>query len=442
MENIKILITIGLYLFFLSTPSEARKLRTRTTSKLEMSNLYYPHKIPTTETSSLLIHGELNTTLRWRPLKAIIQPVGEYEYRNNGKKYFFYDIPNGYIEWKAIPFVLKAGNQIYNWGVADGINPVDVLNPKYLRNPLHAKKLGTPSASLKWSKKNTSVEMVYIPRQRKGTLPDKDSRWLPRGDILKDPVKDPEYRGIEIKLPEEIFYHYETASEIDNSLDHNYALRFQTFLGDIDFSFIYFEGAPSLPFALFEVTSSGHFDNDSIEIEIDKDITIIPTFFKKRIYGATLVFTIDKLIVRYEGAFNQQISQDSILPGHFHEHILALEYPLSIGDKDIRLLAQATYLNYTSKKEGNSSTSLNRVFDQALLMGAYSSLSENMSILATAMWDIKHKGFIYNLNIDYKLLHSLNTTLSGTFLDDTSTDTPIGANKKNAFYTFNLKWHF
>jgi hypothetical protein len=77
-----------------------------------------------------------------------------------------------YISWSPWKFKLTGGYQIYSWGVADGMNPTDRLNPRNYASGSSQDKLSVLSASASFYPVNFfSLDAVYIPFEQNDRFP-------------------------------------------------------------------------------------------------------------------------------------------------------------------------------------------------------------------------------------------------------------------------------
>jgi hypothetical protein len=79
-----------------------------------------------------------------------------------------------YVAWNPDKFKLGFGYQIYAWGVADGRNPTDNLNPRDYTTLVGEKPLKIPvlSADVNWyPTEQVSVEAVFVPQAQTSLFP-------------------------------------------------------------------------------------------------------------------------------------------------------------------------------------------------------------------------------------------------------------------------------
>ncbi|MDA8426902.1 MAG: hypothetical protein M0Z80_12270 [Treponema sp.] len=77
-----------------------------------------------------------------------------------------------YLEWDPSAFKLAFGYQIYSWGVADKVNPMDTLNPRDYSSGVNADKIPVLSADAVWYASDAlSFEGVFIPYEQADIWP-------------------------------------------------------------------------------------------------------------------------------------------------------------------------------------------------------------------------------------------------------------------------------
>ncbi|MCC7441252.1 MAG: hypothetical protein IT285_06455 [Bdellovibrionales bacterium] len=105
----------------------------------------------------------------------------------------FGDLKEGWVEHARPAWDARAGYQIFAWGSADGVNPVDVMNPRDLTDLVDSEKLAVPALRVRLhppAVEDWSLELVGGPTFRGSRLPAKlsddgvhafrpeDGRWL------------------------------------------------------------------------------------------------------------------------------------------------------------------------------------------------------------------------------------------------------------------------
>ena len=84
------------------------------------------------------------------------------------------DLREAYLTWYPAFGEVKLGKMIHTWGVADGNNPTDNINPYdfyYMFLPGADRKIGILSGSLKTYWKNLIAELIVIPEHTPNRLP-------------------------------------------------------------------------------------------------------------------------------------------------------------------------------------------------------------------------------------------------------------------------------
>ncbi|HTL12381.1 MAG TPA: hypothetical protein VL588_07825 [Bdellovibrionota bacterium] len=107
----------------------------------------------------------------------------------------FFDVKEAWAEFARTGWDARIGYQTFAWGRADGVNPVDLINPRDLTDLLDSEKLAVPAARVRLhpsSMEGWGLELVGGPTFRSSRLPAKlpsaaegpvlfspeDGRWL------------------------------------------------------------------------------------------------------------------------------------------------------------------------------------------------------------------------------------------------------------------------
>lgn len=123
------------------------------------------------ELSLKVTEGDIKVVSRWQ-LDTTVDPdlFGQDQWNGSTRARNL----ESYIAWNPEQFKVGLGYQIYAWGVADGRNPTDNLNPRDYTTLEGEKPLKIPvlSASLNWYPSETiSLEAVFVPQPQSSIFP-------------------------------------------------------------------------------------------------------------------------------------------------------------------------------------------------------------------------------------------------------------------------------
>ena len=343
---------------------------------------------------------------------------------------YWFDVPAGYVQYQASGFTLQLGMNTYTWGVTDGYNPLDVVSAKRYQDPLKADKLGAPSAYVKKEFGKFSVEGIYIPFQRRSILPGENSRWLPR-EVLSTTSIGSGTQSATLYLPPNLDYSYLQYQERDRALENNVGMRMQVdgILKGLDASLEGFEGAAGTPAIDVGASGVGTFTNQGLIIHANPLVNLTPVYYRQQVAGGSLVYANFGMIFRAEAAITRVISRGSDLPGHADEWVFGIERPVTVASRDLTVLLQGTYARHEDPLS-NSTTSLNRIFDRAGILGFRYSFSEKLSAMASGLYDTESHGELAHLEAAYSINDAWKVGIAGDALwGDPST--PLGSYNKN-----------
>ncbi len=83
-----------------------------------------------------------------------------------------------YLNVAASPIAIRAGYQIFSWGVADIYNPTDTLNPWDYTDIFDFEKEGMPALKAVYTRERFSLEGIWMPIPLESELPYRDSRFV------------------------------------------------------------------------------------------------------------------------------------------------------------------------------------------------------------------------------------------------------------------------
>ena len=184
---------------------------------------------------------------------------------NNELQPFSVDVNEAWVEagdLLAQGIHLRIGQQRFAWGVAEGVNPVDVVNPYDLANPTRFdQRLGIPAVSVLLTRKQGSLELVYLPLFRPARMPQEL-------DILEDAADLFDFSDVgggDIVLGEA----QDRTQFPDRRLGfQSFALRGALATSAVDVAVIAYSGRDSLPQAGGEALIVGFGSSNSVDVGI------------------------------------------------------------------------------------------------------------------------------------------------------------------------------
>jgi hypothetical protein len=324
------------------------------------------------------------------------------------------DVPEAFLEHKVTGSTrLRLGLNTVNWGVTDVSSPSDVINPGAFFHPMRIFKRGSPMVELDFDKEVFGVHAIYIPRQRRSSLPSEDSRWLPREFLVN---VDSSFGRIDI--PKQLEYDIdgdevlETGSKRNNlttnALDHNAGLRLSSHLGSLDLFAMHFEGAAPQPKVRPSITIDTSTSPNPTALT---PIGLRPMYYRVRTSGVGLVYAFEKVILRGESAYQHTINTDPLLQPWMWSSVVALETNLSLGSTSLILLTQFYYTENPQSPDNLISSSY-RLFDRTGVLGARWAWSESLTLNGSILFEANTTGVFAQLGFENKISDALRWGLS------------------------------
>ena len=292
-------------------------------------------------------------------------------------------IPNfklreAYATWFPSWGEVKFGKQIHAWGVADGNNPTDNLNPYdyyYMFLQGADRKIGSVSASLISYWNNWQLECVIIPNHVSNRLPFNEPEFP-----FQIPIEPTEYE------------------ERENSLE--YGLQLKTIIGETDIGISYFDGYDR-SFSLLGI--------DTFNI-----IQVSPKFGYRStsVIGLNMVTFIKDFIIRAESALFSTINNYEAkwynyldAKADYLQYVIQIEYRM----ENSKTIGAQIIGNNVLKASGNtldlSSMSMTTLNTDNFIpgMGTPFAMISNKSLLIIG----SNRFFDDDLELNYNLLFNL-----------------------------------
>jgi len=271
------------------------------------------------------------------------------------------DLREGYLQYSAEQWSLKAGVDREFWGVTESFNLVDVINQIDLAGNLGGpQKLGQPMVKLTLDRDIGEFSAYLLPYFRTRTFPDPDSAF---GAIP------------EVRENDETFESSKKQKHID------WALRWSHSIGDIDLALSYFDGTNRTPTMLVGVNQDG-------------SLFQTPHYTLIKQVGLEFQYTRGSWLWKLE-AVGAHDSNDNYAAG-----IGGLEYALpSLFDTraDLSLFAE-----YLWDSRGDDATT---PFENDVMVSGRLNLNDTQSseISAGVIKDVSTEGILYNLQASTRL---------------------------------------
>lgn len=416
-------VAMAVPILAMSAPAEARSWRPKLENHLSLLPTYYFEDVGqgTTQWASV-IRGE--SSLSFKPsqnFKVRLVPMFFSDPTSkSSSEVFIADLNEANGDLRFGDWGVRAGINSISWGVTDVFNPLDVVSARRYTDPLNADKRGVPSLDLSWEKDAWRVEGIYIPVQLNSILPGENSRWLPR-DISYNRATD----FGKVAIDSQFKYTYADQSVIDEAFRNNFGFRLERHGTGLDFTAIFFQGAPTAP-AIFTPVITGRYDFSTFYAS---EITIQPIYYLRRTTGMGVVWTLESAIVRLAAANSDRISNGRSLPGWSQSGVLGIEKNFSLSNSTLTMLLQTTFAQHEDQAD-NSVTSLDRIFDKSLLLGLRLATSSEWSFNFAVLYDGAYRGWYGQAKAERKLTDGLTASVQGDLIDG-EPGTPLGTYRRN-----------
>lgn len=329
-----------------------------------------------------------------------------------------------YLDLNAGNLDVRAGKQIIVWGTADGINPTDNLCPKDYRlfsNDDNERRFGVNALQAKYYFGNYYLNGIWIADFAASEFP---ANNLP-ANIVMNPAQYPE----------------------DEFKNTEYAFKFGTNRGSVDYSFSYYSGWNRLP----------EMGLDHVVPGAPPTIYLTPRFHQIQVIGGDISTTVGKYGLRGEAAYcstegganyNPEIMQPYLLVvlgadrtflesfninlQYIHRTVSDFHDPYEITDPVQRQIAlrNAIIHRQLAAEQDSVSLRLNNKW-----------LQETLEADLLMIYDFYEQDSMLQPKISYAFTDSVKATL-GAFIFDGDTNTFYGNLKDSNMIYCELKYSF
>lgn len=402
---------------------------------VKLEALHWPQPYGENTSQSLLRWGvsPRATGILSESTRLVFAPNFQWDPANKStEERIFFDIGEAYYRQKNESTQWQVGSHILNWGVTDGYNPLDVINPRQYYDPLHSVKLGVWSLLFSYATEASELELIYIPKNQSSILPGTNSRWLPREIYIPRSIDN----NIILLLPENLHYSYKAREALNHALDNNLGLRWQWHLGAVDLGLTAFEGSSVFPLVQANVTGNVVQVSPKIVLQTDPNVVLGIKNYRQRTAGLSWVSSQWDFLFKYASAYSQSLGDDPLLPGWTHENIAGLEKNFTVG-RDGLLVALLQYSFIHSQKQNDSNLSVQEIFRRAWMAGGRFSWAENWTLMAMALYDTQRYTHFQQYSLARRIQDTWTLQGSAEFFAGAA-DTPLGVFGNNDNYRLTL----
>ena len=312
-----------------------------------------------------------------------------------------------YVSGRFGDFELNAGKMILNWGRADYINPVDIVNPEDFSEFYTIEKMEIKIPVLLFNGrffcKNFTFDIVWIPFFENSIYPT-SGPWMPK-EICK-------IEKFMSGYPYQIDLGVKKNADKRNTDHSEIAFRAQTVTNFIDFGVVYF---------------SGYNDQGGLKLSIDGSGTFLfePVYHRYNGIGCDFAFVFRGYGVRGEFFYRDEIPQPSLSEGGLHNEITS-DFQGIIGvDK---YYGDSLYINcqYIYKVINDYHSEMISEEDESIITFLIENkyYYEQLKIAAKSFYGTEKSDIVLNPFCEYLMTDNLKTELGGY----------VFAGSKNTFF--------
>lgn len=426
-----------IFLFSSDASAQARKkiFQIKSSSSLKLMPGFYFDDVGqnTTQYSGVT---QVTNEISVRAGKSWRMKISPYIYSDpvslSTREKFFLDINEAKIFRRFGDLSLDLGINQVSWGVTDVYNPLDVVSPRRLFDPLNSEKRGVPSLTVSYETGDWRLQALYVPVSLDTVLPGETSRWLPRDVFVPE---DPEF---EIQLPSDLRYSYTASESVEDALKNGFGGLIEKRGSGVDLLAIFYQGPSSSPSILAIITGEYIPRNPPNRpiFRADPDVQLQPIYYQRRTVGLGAVYTLETAILKFAATYSDKVAERNDLPGWNQSSVLGWEQNFPIFESTLTLLVQGTY-GLHQDDAGNSISSFERIFDRSLLLGLRLSTSTDWTATGAVLYDFSSLGGFAQVRLENRVSDGISASLQGDFIEG-ERGTTLGTYRRNDRLTAGL----
>lgn len=295
-----------------------------------------------------------------------------------------------YIFFKKRYFEVKAGKQLFEWGLADRVRPTDNICPVDYYDFLESEKLGVYAASLTFFTPVGRLQGVLLPVFTPSEMPGTTSRWyLDQNDVLSATFggMNTNCRVVGSDEPERDL----SAAQFAFQYSHSFA--------GFDLDVNYYNGFAHIPEFLVQ---GGALKADTVAV------SLLRNYYRQQVVGGSLARVFGNYATRLEGAF--------FLPDGLRNDVRYFRYSAGIdrtfynlfGDNNLFVLLQ--WMDELKKSGTDFSVyDINHLFTQSVMAKLEWSCGLATKFGLQGIYNFQVENYYVQPFVNYSVFDGLNT---------------------------------
>lgn len=340
-------------------------------------------------------------------------------------KEMFFSVPSG-------KFDISAGKRILNWGVTEGVSPLNCINPLDYSDILDIEdqEIGEYMIKTDFYHKDISIEVLYIPVTQYSILPTMDSRWFPELETKAPHPLDPTQT-----LPVE--YQYVTKKQNTKTPEADFGAKCKYFFKGNDISLLYFNGYSNTPISTI---SNFGFTGEHYQATIEEFT------YNLQILGLGFERFLGNVGLKIESAYHIPDVEDSIISDEasteYIHSVISLERIFQGGEVIKNIHPIILYSNESPLDENNfDNKDLQHIFQNALVGKISIGIGDNTEVEVTGLYTFNASDFYMKSSCKYALADGAKCFVSGTTLGG-ETDGFFGSYDNNDRISLGFSYEF
>ena len=316
------------------------------------------------------------STLQWKAVGELREDLSDVQ-RNR----FWLD--ELWAKQQLGPIDVTIGKQLVSWRTADGINPINNINPTDYTDLLDTEeeRIGVYAIRIQWFLNMADIDLLYVPAASFGVLPATNSRWFPSTEMMGLPAALGS--GIPISL---------RRNALESTLKTGeFGVRYRKRFSGADFGLSYYNGYDHLP----ELTPDmSRFDPSAPQL------VLLENYRRQQVVGAEWVVLLPwGLAFRGESALFIPEENNST-SNRYVQTVAGIDKNSALNNSSLTIIAQYIY-DHNLQGVAYEKFDLRHLFTNSPMANIDWSLNNGMSISVLGIYNLDSNDYYISPKVSY-----------------------------------------
>jgi hypothetical protein len=280
-------------------------------------------------------------------------------------------------------FDVTLGKQLISWGTADGINPINNINPTDYTDLLDTEeeRIGVYALRLQWFLNMADIDLLYVPLASFGVLPATNSRWFPSTEMM----------GIPAALGSGMPISFRSNTPESTLKSGELGIRYRKRFSGADIGLSYYMGYDHLP----ELTPDmSQFDPSAPQL------VLLENYYRQQVFGVEWVVLLPwGMALRSESALFLPDGNNST-NNRYIQTVAGIDKNVSLNNSSLTIIAQYIY-DHNLEDKAYGKFDLRHLFTNSPMANIDWVFNKGVSISLFGIYNIDSKDYYLSPKVSY-----------------------------------------